>query len=55
MSDCLSSDCLSYGSWTSRAEVVRLPKFGSGVAAVEWLGSAVMAGRAAAQLFARAH
>lgn len=40
-------DCLSYGLWTSRA-VVGPPKFGSGVAVVEWIGS-VVAARAAAQ------
>lgn len=48
-------DCLSCGLWQSKAVVVKPPKFGLAVAAVErWFGS-VGAGHAAAQLFGRAH
>jgi hypothetical protein len=48
-------DCLSCGLWQSTAVVVKPPKFGLGVAAVErWFGPAV-AGHASAQLFGPAH
>jgi len=48
-------DCPSCGLWKSMAVVVRPPKFGSGVAAVErWFGP-VAAEHAAAQLVGPAH